>query len=31
MIKTAQPLLFVNGAFGAVNVPGIEAYQKHIR
>jgi hypothetical protein len=27
----AQPLLFGNGAFGAVNVPGIEAQQKHIR
>jgi hypothetical protein len=27
MIKGAQPLLFGNGAFGAVNIPGIEAHQ----
>jgi len=31
MIKGAQPLLYGNGAFGAVNVPGIEAQQNHIR
>ncbi|MBP1721090.1 MAG: hypothetical protein H6Q50_602 [Deltaproteobacteria bacterium] len=31
MIKGAQPLLFGYSAFGAVNVPGIEAHQKHIR
>jgi hypothetical protein len=31
MIDKGPALLFGNSAFGAVNIPGIEEHQKHIR
>ena len=31
MIKGGRLLLFVNGTFGAVSIPGIEVHQGHIR